>query len=69
VRDRVRAGSWDAARRLFRDRPEGDTYSQQANVMAVLTDKRTASSLQMTRREVCEHRAAQVGIAIVLAAS
>jgi len=37
VRDGVRTGSWDAARRLFRDRPEGDTYSQQANVMAVLT--------------------------------
>ena len=38
VRDGVRAGSWDAARKLFRDRPEGTTYSQQANVMAVLTD-------------------------------
>jgi alpha-L-rhamnosidase len=23
---------------LFRDRPDGNTYSQQANVMAVLTD-------------------------------
>jgi hypothetical protein len=38
VRDGVRTGSWDAARRLFRDTPQGDTYSQQANVMAVLTD-------------------------------
>ena len=38
VRDAVRTRSWDAARRLFRDTPEGNTYSQQANVMAVLTD-------------------------------
>ena len=38
VRDAVRTESWDAARKLFRDRPEGTTYSQQANVMAVLTD-------------------------------
>jgi alpha-L-rhamnosidase len=38
VRDAVRNRSWDAARGLFRDRPDGDTYSQQANVMAVLTD-------------------------------
>ena len=38
VRAAVRSRAWDAARRLFRDRPEGDTYSQQANVMAVLTD-------------------------------
>lgn len=38
VRDAVRSRSWNTARGLFRDRPEGDTYSQQANVMAVLTD-------------------------------
>jgi alpha-L-rhamnosidase len=38
VRDAVRSRSWNAARGLFRDRPEGDTYSQQGNVMAVLTD-------------------------------
>ena len=38
VRDAVRARSWDAARGLFRDTPGGTTYSQQANVMAVLTD-------------------------------
>jgi len=38
VRDAVRSRSWDAARGLFRDIPGGDTYSQQANVMAVLTD-------------------------------
>jgi alpha-L-rhamnosidase len=38
VRDAVRGRSWDAARGLFRDTPEGNTYSQQANVMAVLTD-------------------------------
>ena len=39
VRDEgVRTASWDPPRRLFRDRPDGTTYSQQANVMAVLTD-------------------------------
>jgi alpha-L-rhamnosidase len=38
VRHAVRSRSWDEARGLFRDRPDGDTYSQQANVMAVLTD-------------------------------
>ena len=38
VRIAVRDRSWDAARGLFRDTPEGRTYSQQANVMAVLTD-------------------------------
>jgi alpha-L-rhamnosidase len=38
VRDAVRDRSWDAARGLFRDTPEGSTYSQQANVLAVLTD-------------------------------
>jgi CheY-like chemotaxis protein len=38
VRDAVRSRSWNAARGLFRDTPEGDIYSQQANVMAVLTD-------------------------------
>ena len=38
VRDAVRDRSWDAARGLFRDTPEGSTYSQQANVLGVLTD-------------------------------
>jgi hypothetical protein len=38
VREAVRRRSWDAARGLFRDTPQGNTYSQQANVMAVLTD-------------------------------
>jgi hypothetical protein len=38
VREAVRKGSWDAGRGLFRDTPRGQTYSQQANVMAVLTD-------------------------------
>jgi hypothetical protein len=38
VRDAVRTRSWDAARGLFRDQPDGNTSSQQANVMAVLTD-------------------------------
>ena len=38
VRDAVRSRTWNASRGLFRDTPEGHTYSQQANVMAVLTD-------------------------------
>ena len=38
VRDAARAGAWDASRGLFRDTPGAKTYSQQANVMAVLTD-------------------------------
>ena len=38
VRDAVRSHSWDATRGLFRDTPERDAFSQQANVMAVLTD-------------------------------
>jgi hypothetical protein len=38
VRNAVRSRAWDAARNLFRDTPEGHTHSQQANVMAVLTD-------------------------------
>jgi hypothetical protein len=38
VRDEVRGRSWNPSRGLFRDTPEGDSYSQQANVMAVLTD-------------------------------
>jgi alpha-L-rhamnosidase len=38
VRDAVRSRAWDAARGLFRDTPERSTFSQQANVMAVLTD-------------------------------
>ena len=38
VRGAVRAHAWDASRGLFRDTPSGKTYSQQANVMAVLAD-------------------------------
>jgi alpha-L-rhamnosidase len=37
LREAVRSHSWDAARGLFRDTPEGHSYSQQANVLAVLT--------------------------------
>ena len=37
VREAVRGHAWDPGRGLFRDRPGGDTYSQQANVMAILT--------------------------------
>lgn len=38
VRESVRRNAWDASRGLFRDTPGGSAYSQQANVMAVLTD-------------------------------
>jgi hypothetical protein len=38
VRDAVRSRAWDPNRGLFRDKPDANTYSQQANVMAVLTD-------------------------------
>lgn len=34
----VRARSWDATRHLFRDTAEGNTYSQQTNVLAVLAN-------------------------------
>ncbi len=38
LREAVRAKAWDAERGLFRDTPDGESYSQQANVMAVLAD-------------------------------
>ena len=38
VREAVRAKAWDAARGLFRDAPGVDLYSQQTNILAVLTD-------------------------------
>jgi alpha-L-rhamnosidase len=34
----VRARAWDSARGLFRDAPDTSAYSQQTNVLAVLTD-------------------------------
>jgi len=34
----VRARAWDARRRLFRDSPDTTSYSQQTNVLAILTD-------------------------------
>jgi hypothetical protein len=38
VRAAVRARAWDSARGLFRDLPDSSSYSQQTNVLAVLTD-------------------------------
>lgn len=38
VRDAVRGRAWDAERGLFRDAPGARLYSQQTNIMAVLTD-------------------------------
>jgi len=38
LRNAVRTQAWDGARGLFRDTPGGTTYSQQANVLAVLTN-------------------------------
>ncbi len=37
LREAVRARAWDGARGLFRDTPDQESYSQQANVLAVLT--------------------------------
>ena len=34
----VRAHAWDARRRLFKDSPDTVSYSQQTNVLAILTD-------------------------------
>jgi len=38
VRAAVRAQAWDAARGLFRDSPDTISYSEQTNVLAILTD-------------------------------
>jgi hypothetical protein len=38
LREAVRAKAWDAERGLFRDTPNGQSYSQHANVLAVLAD-------------------------------
>ncbi|HEY3747219.1 MAG TPA: alpha-L-rhamnosidase C-terminal domain-containing protein [Gemmatimonadaceae bacterium] len=38
VRNAVRTRAWDSARGLFRDAPDTAAYSQQTNVLAVLTD-------------------------------
>jgi len=38
LRAAVRARAWDPARRLFRDSPDSAAFSQQTNVLAILTD-------------------------------
>ena len=38
LRHAVRARAWDAGRRLFRDAPDSAAFSQQTNVLAILTD-------------------------------
>ncbi len=38
VRTAVRLRAWDSARGLFRDAPDTSAYSQQTNVLAILTD-------------------------------
>src|SRR6185369_13810640 len=38
VRTAVRARAWDSARGLFRDAPDTSAFSQQTNVLAILTD-------------------------------
>jgi hypothetical protein len=38
VRRAVRARAWDPQRRLFRDAPDSAAFSQQTNVLAILTD-------------------------------
>jgi hypothetical protein len=51
MRRAVRERAWDDTRGLFRDAPDARTYSQQANVMAVLTDtaERAAQQALMER--------------------
>jgi hypothetical protein len=44
VRAAVRARAWDSARGLFRDSPDTSAYSQQTNVLAILTDAVPASA-------------------------
>jgi hypothetical protein len=43
LRAAVRKRAWDPARRLFRDSPDSAAYSQQTNVLAILTDAVPAS--------------------------
>ncbi|HEU4722098.1 MAG TPA: alpha-L-rhamnosidase C-terminal domain-containing protein [Gemmatimonadaceae bacterium] len=43
LRRAVRARAWDAPRRLFRDAPDSAAFSQQTNVLAILTDAIPAS--------------------------
>jgi alpha-L-rhamnosidase len=38
LRRAVRARAWDGSRRLFRDSPDSAAFSQQTNVLAILTD-------------------------------
>lgn len=38
LREAVRARAWDATRGLFRDTPDGQSLSQHANVLAILTN-------------------------------
>jgi alpha-L-rhamnosidase len=38
LREAVRARAWDGTRGLFRDTPDGESYSQQANVLAILAN-------------------------------
>jgi alpha-L-rhamnosidase len=43
LRRAVRARAWDVRRRLFRDSPDSAAFSQQTNVLAILTDAIPAS--------------------------
>ncbi len=38
LKDAVRARAWDQERGLFRDTPDGESFSQHANVLAILTN-------------------------------
>jgi hypothetical protein len=46
----IRARAWDPARRLFRDAPDTSAYSQQTNVLAILT----GAALPRERRGIME---------------
>ena len=52
VIEAVRARVWDRARGLFRDSPETSAYSQQTNVLAILTDAAPASEQRAPMQRV-----------------
>ena len=52
VRAAVRTRAWDSARGLFRDAPKMNAYSQQTNVLAILTDAEPAPAQRAVMERV-----------------
>ena len=52
VIEAVRARAWDRARGLFHDAPDTSAYSQQTNVLAILTDAAPASEQRALMQRV-----------------